>query len=118
MKLFRIRRLQRDAVLATRVGLADKPWSRLKGLLGRSHLDPDEGLLLFPCKAVHMWGMRFPLDVAFLDASGCVIATYQNLKPGQRTKLHRLAQYALELPAGTLARTGTGRGDFLTWEAA
>ena len=118
MKLLRIRRLQRDAVLATRVGLADKPWSRLKGLLGRSTLAPGEGLLLFPCKAVHMWGMKFSLDVAFLDASGCIIATYQSLEPGKRTKMHRLARYALELPAGTLARTGTSRGDFLTWEIA
>lgn len=118
MRELRIRQLQRDIVLATRVGLANKPWSRLKGLLGRSHLGPDEGLLLSPCKAVHMWGMKFSLDVAFLDASGCIIATYAELEPGQRTKMHRLARYALELPAGTLARTGTGRGDFLTWEAA
>jgi len=118
MKLLRIRRLEREAVLATRVGLADKPWSRLKGLLGRTRIAANEGLLLSPCRAVHMWGMKFALDVAFLDASGCIIATYEGLQPGQRTRLHRLARYALELPAGTLARTGTTRGDFLTWEVA
>jgi len=104
--------------LGDQIGFANRPWSRLRGLLGKPSLTEGEGLLLHPCKAVHMWGMKFPIDVAFLDASGRVIATYENLEPGQRTPYHRPARYALELPAGTLARTGTADGDFLTWEAA
>ena len=60
---------------------------------------------------MHMYGMRFPLDVVFMDESGTVVATYEELKPGHRTTVHRDAYYALELPAGTVRRTLTAVGD-------
>ena len=65
-----------------------------------------------------MFGMRFPLDVAFLDRDGAVVETYAALAPGGRTGWHWKARHALELPAGTLAATGTARGDRLTWTPA
>jgi hypothetical protein len=103
----------RGAILGTRIGLADRWWGRLRGLLGRPGLEPGEGLILRPCRAVHMAGMRFPLDVAFLDRRGGVVAAYQTLAPGRRTGWHRAAVEALELPAGTLAATGTVVGDII-----
>jgi uncharacterized protein len=102
---------QHGRVLGERIAIADRWWCRLRGLLGRPGLDPGEGLLLRPCRAVHMLGMRFPLDVAFLDRSGTVVAAYPNLPPGGRTSWHRQADGALELPAGTLAASGTREGD-------
>lgn len=101
----------RGTVLGTRVGLADGWWSRCRGLLGRDRLAEGEGLLLRPCRAVHMLGMRMTLDVAFLDPAGRVVALYPELRPGGRTRWHGAARDALELPAGTLARTGTREGD-------
>jgi uncharacterized protein len=101
----------RDTILASRAGVADRWWLRLMGLSGRAGLAPGEGLLLTPCRAVHMYGMRFPLDVAFLDRSGAVLALYRGLAPRERTRWHRKATYALELPAGTLDATGTVEGD-------
>jgi uncharacterized membrane protein (UPF0127 family) len=74
--------------------------------------------MLSPCRAVHMLGMRFTLDVAFLASDGQVVATYPDLAPGGRTRWHRDARHALELPAGTLARTGTLPGHILTWTPA
>jgi uncharacterized membrane protein (UPF0127 family) len=65
-----------------------------------------------------MIGMKYPIDVAFLDLSNIVVATYASLQPWQRTKLHNEAHAALELPAGTLSKTGTVVGDQLSWEAA
>jgi len=62
-----------------------------------------------------MYGMSFLLDVAFLDAKGGVVATYRSLSPGSRTRWHRNAVYALELPAGTLDDSGTVIGDVLIW---
>jgi uncharacterized membrane protein (UPF0127 family) len=102
---------QRGLLLGDRIAIADRWWPRLKGLLGRPGLAPGEGLLLRPCRAVHMMGMRFPLDVAFLDQDGRVVAAYPNLRPGARTGWHRRADGALELPAGTLAASGTREGD-------
>jgi uncharacterized protein len=117
VKIVHVRNVDRDAELGTRIGVADGWWSRSRGLLGRDGLAPGEGLLLTPCRSIHMYGMRFPLDVAFLDREGTVVETYADLAPGRRTGWHRTARHALELPAGTLAATGTGRGDRLAWAA-
>jgi len=65
-----------------------------------------------------MIGMNYPIDVAFLDKEGLVVAVYADLAPWQRTRLHNNANSALELPAGTLSRTGTVVGDRLSWEEA
>lgn len=105
----------RGRTLGERVGVADRWWLRLRGLLGRPPLAPGEGLLLTPCRGVHMYGMKYPLDVAFLDPSGTVVATYHALAPGERTALHPTARTALELPAGTLRETETREGDILAW---
>ncbi len=106
----------RGTTLGIRVGVADSPWTRLRGLLGRPSLAGGEGLLLSPCRAIHMYGMRFPIDVAFLDPEGKVVATYDGIAPGKRTSVHREARYALEVPVGTLRETGTRVGDTLEWE--
>jgi uncharacterized membrane protein (UPF0127 family) len=107
--------LTRGRRLADRARLADRWWSRLRGLLGRGPLCAGEALILLPCRAVHMLGMRFPLDVAFLDNAGSVVAAYHGLAPGSRSQWHRRALLALEMPAGTLAATGTLPGDTLEW---
>jgi uncharacterized membrane protein (UPF0127 family) len=65
-----------------------------------------------------MYGMRFPLDIAFLDGRGAVVAIYPSLAPGSRTRWHRNAAHALELSAGALVESGTGIGDVLIWSAA
>lgn len=106
----------RGRVLGTWISVADRWWQRLRGLLGRSPLSAGAGLLLQPCRAVHMFGMRYAVDVAFLDRRGSVVAVYHRLAPGQRSRWHKGAAYALELPAGTLAMTGTREGDKLAWD--
>ena len=103
----RVTNHERDSVLGERVEVAETWWSRLRGLLGRPALERSEGLLIRPCRAVHMLGMRYPIDVAFLDRGGRVLETYAGLAPSQFSRYHRQAAAALELPAGTLAATGT-----------
>lgn len=107
--------LTRERRIGDRVRLADSWWSRLRGLLGRGPLETGEGLLLAPCRAVHMFGMRYPLDVAFLDRRGAVVAIYHSLAPGSGPRWHRRAAVALEVPAGTLEMTDTHEGDALRW---
>jgi uncharacterized protein len=53
-----------DEVLAS-LELAEDRRSRRRGLLRRD--DMEGALLLRPARAVHTFGMRFPLDVAYLD---------------------------------------------------
>lgn len=115
MKTVEVRNRSRDALLGTRVGLADRWWSRLRGLLGRSGLDAGEGLLIEPSRGVHMFGMRFPLDVLLLDRDRRVSSLHAELQPGRTTGMHRGVRYALELPVGTIKSTGTETGDELEW---
>lgn len=116
MKLVSIVNRTRRRVLGTRIGLADRWWLRLRGLLGRAPITPGEGLLLVPCRSVHTFGMGYPIDVAFLDATGTVVALYPALEPGRISRTHRTATQALELPSGTFASSGTEVGDALLLE--
>ena len=102
--------------IAHRVDRAERWWQRLRGLLGRDRLDEGEGLLLVPCRAVHMLGMRLTLDVALLDRTGRIVAVFEELRPGRAIASHRQAHAALELPAGTLRRAALGPGAMLAWE--
>jgi uncharacterized protein len=117
MRLLRVVNTGRDCELGSRVALADGWLTRLRGMLARPAPKAGEGLLLTPCQSVHMYGMRFPLDIAFLDTSGVIVAAYPSLRPGSRSKWHRNAAHALELPAGTLESSGTVVGDVLAWAA-
>jgi hypothetical protein len=65
-----------------------------------------------------MIGVSFPLDVVFVDRHGRVVATYESLAPGSRTSYHLNAEYALEVPAGTVAATATRPQDLLAWMPA
>lgn len=102
-----------DAVVADNVAVADTWGSRFKGLLGRASLPEGEGLHIVPCNSIHMFFMKFPIDVAFLDEGGKVVKAVHAIKPWRATKMYFDAHSALELPAGTLARTGVAEGDLL-----
>jgi uncharacterized membrane protein (UPF0127 family) len=117
MRYVRVANTVRGTILGTRVAVADTWWLRLWGLLGRAALRPGEGLMLTPCRAVHMYGVRYPIDVAFVDRRGIVLSTYSTLAPGARTRWHGAAISALELPAGTLELSGTLEGDAIVWSS-
>ena len=115
MKRIRIANGSKARVLGDRVWLADGYWTRLRGLLGRPKIADGEGMLIAPSRGVHMYGMKYALDVLLLDREGRVVALYQELPPGARTRVHREASYALELPVGAIARSETEEGDTLEW---
>lgn len=102
----------RGTALAERVVWATGAAKR-RGLLGREHLDRSEGMYLVPCQWIHMFGMRFPIDVAFLGRDGRVLALHHGLPPNHLSRLVLRAEGVLELAAGVLAATGTAVGDFV-----
>jgi hypothetical protein len=108
-----VRNATRDATVATRVEWAGDSESRRRGLLGRESLGPEEGMYIVPCQWIHMFGMKFPIDVAFLSRSGRVLALHRGLRPGRLSRPVLRAEGVLELAAGTLDRTGTSVGDVL-----
>lgn len=86
---------------------------RTLGLMFRATLEPGHGIAITPCNSIHMFFMRFPLDVAFLDRAGRVVRVYHGIRPWRVTRLVRGARSAVELPAGTLAAAGVERGTVL-----
>ena len=107
----------RGATLAANVRLADTPHSRRIGLLRHEALEPGEGLWIFPTQAIHTFGMRFPIDVAFLDRRLRVKRVYHGLAPFRWTWLVWGARSVLELASGSLANTGTAVGDELQFSS-
>ena len=106
----------RGILVGERVRTASTFLSRLAGLLGTAALAEGEGLWIVPCRSVHTLGMRYPIDVAFLDARGVVVGILEGLPPNRIGRVVRDARGALELRAGSLAATGTEPGDRLEFE--
>ena len=95
--------------------MAATSWSRSKGLLGRRGLGEQEGLWIQPTSSIHMWFMRFPIDVIWAAEDGRVLKLVVNIKPW-RMSFCRGAKVALELPVGAIARSGVQVGDHLVIE--
>jgi len=105
-----------DECLVPRAWRAVTPWTRLRGLLGRPRLAASgaEALLLEPCPSVHTFGMRYALDLVFLDAQDRVVGTAAEVRPW-RTRAARGARKTLELDAGSLAVLRVQEGETLSW---
>ena len=116
MKIIQLRNSTRDNVVCPRCQLADNLWTRGKGLLGRKALDQNEGILLVPGSSIHMFGMKFAIDVIYLTKDDVVTDFIADIAPG---KMHVAAAgagkpySALEVAAGTIARVGVQVGDQL-----
>ena len=91
---------------------ADGFVARLFGLLARPRLAADEALYLAPCASVHTVFMRYAIDVAFVDASGHVLAVVSDLKPFRAAWCWR-AHAAVEFAAGGAQRHGLRAGSVL-----
>ncbi len=114
---FVVRNRTRGATVAEFVRLADSPRSRRIGLLKRDRLEPGGGLWIYPTQAIHTFGMRFPIDVIFLDRNLRVKRIYRNLGPFRLTSLVWGARSVLEVAAGSATKTGTAVGDELQFSA-
>ena len=103
----------RQAYLATRVTLAATHWSRFRGLMYTkpANFQSGDGLWIVPCRGVHTFAMRFPIDVLYLDARKCVVHMEENLRPWRLAKVSLRTVSVLELPAGTLRSSQTAVGD-------
>jgi uncharacterized membrane protein (UPF0127 family) len=104
--MYLVRDPQRGSVVVERLRPAHTHWTRLRGLLGTRELPEGNGLWIRPCRQVHMFGMRYAIDVVFLDDALRVVGLTSELQPGRISPKIREATSVLELPAGTIARTG------------
>lgn len=103
----------RGTVVASRVDRTRHLIDRLFGLLARPGLRPDEGLWLVPCRAIHTFGMRYAIDVVYLDRELVVVAVQESLPPFRIGRLVTSAHSVLEALPGTVAASRTAVGDQL-----
>lgn len=106
----------KGTVVADDVRIAKSVWARFRGLMGRKSLSDGQGLLLDPCSSVHMFFMRFPIDVVFLDRDNKVVKVAPHLKPYRAALGGKRSKKALELPAGSAEWARIEPGDVLTFE--
>jgi hypothetical protein len=98
-----------DLVLATSAEEADTHWSRFRGLMGRRRLVDGSGLIIRPCKSIHMMFMRFPIDVVFFDKEGRVTSVSQRVRPWIGMAWGgKGASAVIELPVGAAADVEVG----------
>lgn len=90
------------AVVADRCTLAVRPWSRMRGLLGRASLEQGEGMLFRPAGSIHMFFMRFAIDAVFCDRDLVVLKCVPSLRPWQMAS-HRGAKVVIEVAEGASA---------------
>lgn len=101
----------RKTWLATKVRKADNFITRLVGLLKRKNLGPEEALWLMPSKGIHTIGMKFPIDVVFLNRANSVVGLVQGMAPCRLSSIHFTSYSVLELPTGTIKKSRTEVGD-------
>lgn len=99
--------LTRRCALVEQGQIARTFWERLRGLLGRVLLAPGDGLWLPGTKSVHTVGMRFAIDVVFVDRHNRIICMIPAMSPGRISPYVPRAIGALELPPETLRATHT-----------
>lgn len=114
--------LKNQALIADKCSVAECFGDRLQGLIGRKTLEPGEGMLFPRCNSIHMWFMRFSIDVVFLrkasGSNGSPAWTVSSFREGLRPwSLLPVGDWkaddTLELPIGTIRRCQLAVGDEL-----
>jgi hypothetical protein len=103
--------------LGVTVLVADNFLTRLRGLLARPPLQPEQGLLIRPCSSVHTWFMGYNLDLVYMDKSGKVLVVRTGIKPWRFDLGPSGAHQVLELPSGSIQSLGIAPGARLEMES-
>ena len=117
MRVVQLVNARTGVTVCDRCELAVRPWSRMRGLLGRDSLSADAGMLFSRTGSVHTYRMRFPIDVVFLDRDLTVLSVKPQVEQGKAVKACG-AKWTLELAAGAAAANGITAGVVLHYEGA
>lgn len=109
-------RLVDGAEICAELRPAHTHWTRMKGLLGTKALPESSGLWIKPCNQVHMYFMRYPVDLIFLDRELRVLRLVENQAVNTISEKVADAESVVEVPVGTIARSGLTQGAALEVE--
>lgn len=100
-------------IISTRIDHLTGFFQRAVGLLARTRVQRDEGIWLSSCHAIHTVGMRYTIDVMFVDRDGCVLRIDREVRPNRFALSCRKAKAVVELGGGALAQIDVMIGDRL-----
>lgn len=89
------------------------PISLLDQSLGLLKHKTPTAMLLRTRYGIHTFFMRYPIDILILDKTNHIVAMKKNLKPNRIFIWNFKHNIVLELPAETIEKTKTGRGDII-----
>jgi uncharacterized protein len=99
--------------MGSRIRLARSARDRTVGLLRTRALREGEGLWIERAPSIHMFFMKYAIDAIFVNERRRVVKVVEKLEPWRVVWWARGARDCIELPVGTIARTGTQVGDQL-----
>ena len=99
--------ISKNTTIARRGSVADSFLTRMVGLLNKKSLQPDEALIITQCQSIHMFFMRFPIDVIFVDKQGRVVGLVERIKPFRLSPIFFKSIYAIEVSEGAIVQTKT-----------
>jgi uncharacterized membrane protein (UPF0127 family) len=99
-------------LIATSIEVAGSAGARSRGLLGRKGLGPGEGLWIIPCEAVHTFGMKFSIDLIYLDRH-CRVKKIRRNVPPWRLSACLSAHSVIELAASSVREGDLRPGDIV-----
>lgn len=102
-----------NRVVAQEVRIAKNFLARMRGLLGTDRIGQDTAFLIPKCQGVHTYGMRYAIDVIYLDHSNKILEIREALDPNQRGPVIWSARAVIEMEAGTATRQGLQVGQTL-----
>lgn len=103
----------RQSFINLGVTVADTPFARLRGLIGKIRMRSDEAVWVVPSHGVHTIGLRFAIDVIYLDAEMRVVYAIESLGPLRIPPVIWKCASVLQLPARSIFESGTQVGDQL-----
>lgn len=108
-----VRNINRGSVLADTLLTLRPNFPRILRHLSRHGLPSDCALWISPCHAIYTVGMRFPIDILFIDNRGIVIKALRSIPPNCFVESSSDAVSAIELPCNRIAESSTKVGDLL-----
>ena len=117
-----IKALKNKGIIADKCHVAECFVDRLRGLIGRRSFKRGEAMFFPRCNSVHMWFMRFSIDVVFVRSvereDGTKIFVISSVREGARPwglfpLMDFRATETLELPTGTVRQCALTIGDEL-----
>lgn len=92
----------------TRIHVADSFWARFKGLMGKTPEQIEElgGLLIKPCSQIHMFFMKTPIDVVYLNSKNSIVKIDYEVPVWKCCRKVQESVSVLELPKGAAIQMG------------